>query len=762
MTVSWQLLEAVGGHVSQRGACFTSDGRHYAVLLSLQLRVYFVATRQCVRVVRLAIAKPVAAVADTNPLVVRVVGALGTVLVVNWRDKTVAEETLPEEPVYDCVSWNDAPLLLVGKGSSDPVHLTPHTRTLVISGSDTPLAQVKNVLLSATLPSGSRVAMFTLRQVIHVYDIAAGTSTEIAFPYKHPATVLAVLDQGTVAMGTASGVIQLLYGPGKPQRLLRWHVDRVRALRFLPDGHYLLLGGGEKVLVFWQLDTDKQQFLPRLNGAIEHISAAHDMYALVLDVSDSTTPVYEHLVLSAGDLALRLSVAGMRPQYAAPLALLERTRKKLAKKAAVLADVGRLKHDFTAPFEVHPSTGLVYFPNGSRIQAFDRTTGDQVFVMNAAHTTPTGKVRDETKVVDPQVVQLQFSRCGTWMATVDATPTPEVDHLLSSGEVVYLLKFWHHHPGAKGAQPHWELATRVVEPHGTGLAIADLLPAPQLYHGGVAFATADTHGGVRIWRPRAPRELHDSQQTAWTLRKTKPAGPSAAKGVALAWLEDSLVVLLAEELQVVPLDVHTLAPSAPLPPLAGSRIRGLHVVDDRYLVVVAKQRLACYDLLAGQATELSVRTNMPAGGSSLVAVDHTNNVVCVCANYYAEDYTVQARVYVFDPSRLAPEYVAHHPRAVSGVRWVHGTGFVLLDVGAELVVVHSGYAVTASDAAAADYASEVGALMRQAELAPAAIANGHGPVVEKKIDLHTFELVVQQLEGMGVATLFDRIASALE
>ena len=59
----------------------------------------------------------------------------------------------------------------------------------------------------------------------------------IPFIYKSPVTSLAVSNDSVVAVGTSAGAIQLLYGgltSDKPQGLLKWHIDQVRALQFTP------------------------------------------------------------------------------------------------------------------------------------------------------------------------------------------------------------------------------------------------------------------------------------------------------------------------------------------------------------------------------------------------------------------------------------------------------------------------------------------------------------------------------------------------
>ena len=58
------------------------------------------------------------------------------------------------------------------------------------------------------------------------------------------------------------------------KELYHWHSHQCRALQFTEDGIYLISGGEEAVLVIWQLQTGRRQFIPGLGTAISHISVS--------------------------------------------------------------------------------------------------------------------------------------------------------------------------------------------------------------------------------------------------------------------------------------------------------------------------------------------------------------------------------------------------------------------------------------------------------------------------------------------------------
>ncbi|KAL2081378.1 hypothetical protein ACEWY4_023231 [Coilia grayii] len=57
---------------------------------------------------------------------------------------------------------------------------------------------------------------------------------------------------------------------------LHWHHNVVNSLCFTPEGTNLLSGGVESVLLQWQYGDSKKAMLPRLGGAITHISVSPD------------------------------------------------------------------------------------------------------------------------------------------------------------------------------------------------------------------------------------------------------------------------------------------------------------------------------------------------------------------------------------------------------------------------------------------------------------------------------------------------------
>uniref|UniRef100_A0A8C8DV19 WD repeat domain 75 n=1 Tax=Oryzias sinensis TaxID=183150 RepID=A0A8C8DV19_9TELE len=78
---------------------------------------------------------------------------------------------------------------------------------------------------------------------------------------------------------------------------LHWHHSAVSSLRFTPEGTNLLSGGVESVLVQWRYNQESQRdFLPRLGGAITHISVSPDGALFCTSHSDNKITIIQSCV----------------------------------------------------------------------------------------------------------------------------------------------------------------------------------------------------------------------------------------------------------------------------------------------------------------------------------------------------------------------------------------------------------------------------------------------------------------------------------
>lgn len=831
-------------------AVFSSDGKHSIVALTHQLRVYFVSTRQCIRSVDIDLHDLVDMRIDGS--LVLLFKSLGAIVTVNWKDRASQPIVLIHQTTIESllsVVHVSASTFYVVSGKRDKkLGNSPHTRTIVKLSRETPehqpspVYEAKNVLRYAHSLDSSKIAFVTSDNEVLLVDLSAEyknaddveESAEslideeiISFPYKSKITAVAVSNDAIVALGTAAGPIQLLYGglnADKPQGLLKWHIDQVRALQFTADNTYLLSGGLEKVLVFWQLETGKTQFLPRLNGAIEKISMDRnksDYYNLLLNVTSSSTSTadtqdnYEVLTISAVDLISRLSVTSIKPKITNNVSTtLAKTKKKYLRQPE-LFDTTKLKYDYSSVFEVNPKSKHLYFPNEASIQAYDVVRNEQLFVQNSAPVLNTGKVRSEAKILDPSVSLLAFTTDGEWMCTFDTVSTSEIDNLLSKNDKQYALKFWKFIENqANGSTKndiskktgYWELSTKIIDPHGNSNPILSISAAPSSYHDGLAFLTSDSKGGLRIWRPRIPRDIYAAasngnatgkqQQTAWTIRKSRPGfAQSSSDSVDACWSEDGSLIILAHECVLIPILTSTFEVVPPesfkLPSLSGSAIRSVSILGNN-LIVLSKSRISSFNLLTGQLSELVATVNVTVGGKQNIAVNQLNKLVCLGVNYYdvidnvseQEDLLlIKSKLIVFHPDSLEPVYVHNYHTGISSVR-SYNSSFIFVDldarVGVLLPLIEKPFEEDEEEDSE-DLTKAVKSMLLNAHATADVINNrnvsvrlrkinagSEVPEIEvevetasKLVDVHTFQPVFENLEGAQLENLFERIVKII-
>lgn len=388
-----------------------------------------------------------------------------------------------------------------------------------------------------------------------------------------------------LAFGTASGAIVLLFelsSQTPPQRILKWHIGAPKTLTFNPDSTYLLSGGAEKVLVFWNILNEKQQFLPRLNGIIENIffnSSVPSLIGLSLNVIDGDI---QYLILGTTDLLSKLDIS--TPHLFSGMNKDNYLKKNLLKDLHSFEkskQFTRFKHPYRLDFRIHPKSNHLYLPSGRHLQVFDSLHNLQVDNIAVAPAIQQyGKVGAENKIQDPMVIGSEFIFCSKtndkdWLVTCDAEIRGEAEDLTDDSiEHWETLRFWKF----SGSTDSWTLQTKMLRPHGD-YPITNIAPAPESFFGGEAVLTADSRGNVRLWRPNSQgiwslRKFYSSgsenamNNSDTEIKKNKPLVNIANKeGTTCAWSPDSSMIAVGREGKVVLLDVnsfeaiHTISPA---------------------------------------------------------------------------------------------------------------------------------------------------------------------------------------------------------
>jgi len=209
------------------------------------------------------------------------------------------------------------------------------------------------------------------------------------------------------------------------RKMMHWHAHEPLTLAFVPDGLYMLSGGHEAVLVIWQLQSEQQNYLPRLGAPLTHISVSPDGLVFCLTTADNCL----HIVNSV-DYKRRV-VSGLKNAH---------TR-------------GFFPH---AGLAVDPKRRLLVTNSiSSSLQFYDVAADKFAYELAVAHNpNPARLNRKYFPSVDARVEVVAFSPSGDWMATVDRTPN-------SQFALGMALKFWAWAP----RQHRYTLVTVVDEPH---------------------------------------------------------------------------------------------------------------------------------------------------------------------------------------------------------------------------------------------------------------------------------------------------------
>ncbi|KAL1963258.1 hypothetical protein VTN77DRAFT_8583 [Rasamsonia byssochlamydoides] len=361
----------------------------------------------------------------------------------------------------------------------------------------------ENLISSESLPtrtSASADAPVTI-------DLALGESNGSILVYHD---IVNTLQRSESMGGTEKKGLPLL-------RKLHWHREAVTSLCWSRDGNYVISGGKESVLVFWQLDSGRKQFLPHLSSPIcsMAISPSGRLYAVKL--ADNSV-----VILSATELEQIATITGLQlPRW--------------VHKMKDISSEGSQSPSHMIPALLHPQRPdslLIAIParqpvheqsyspgNLSVLQTFNIRTGSHVSrqALSRTNITVLNKGPEGAAIVSPDIQHLAMSRDGKWLATVD-TWSPhraDVDALESfplrnaNGSQSYseiFLKFW----AWNDLTEVWELVTRIDAPHYRtvdGPVPLYCLSSRPDRHG---FATLGADGVLRLWEPTA-RHHHSTK-----------------------------------------------------------------------------------------------------------------------------------------------------------------------------------------------------------------------------------------------------------
>lgn len=616
-------------------------------------------------------------------------------------------------------------------------------------------------------------------------------------------TSLTIDNQGSqLAFGFASGVISILSLTDHQTRLLKWHIDSVLTLSFSDDNMYLISGGWEKVISFWQLSTNLQQFLPRLNGIVidSKILASGKYYAVGLQLieNDSNTDI-QILILNSADLKSQICINGPLPVFNSPTSNVIRpisvTNTKISTQVSQQSILNKklkrklmkaTRQDFTATAEINPLSKKIFFPHMSAIQSFDFYKNDQEShqYMASGTNNSMGKVRSELNIKEPQILDLKFTRNGSWMVTYEIEYPPQ--DLITSRDMTYYLKFW----SKEENRTDWELQTKVVSPHGNNVPITKILASPTSVNDSNGFITTDNNGGLKYWAFN-----HGEQK--WCLVKILlPNFNHFSNSVSLAWTSDGSLVFHAfhDKLQIIDFESFTTFDETEYNEFTlDSEIQSIKVMQDTLLIVATKTTLNTIDLLIGEVVN-SIDIYPFVNGlyknnhlDRLIACDEKNNRIAFVINERhvhgtSGRFGYSSKVIVFDSDLSNKLGIFEHQDYISWISWNYESDFIFLDMSSRMGVVGITINTPLSDETneegaldgllavgvdSSDFATQLQKLSESRRTAVIEFNTDgkvdgtldliEGEKKEKVINMNSFTGLFDNLQNVQLDTFFDRV-----
>ncbi|KAJ5778578.1 hypothetical protein N7520_001824 [Penicillium odoratum] len=390
------------------------------------------------------------------------------------------------------------------------------------------------------------------------------------------------LDVIDLAVGETGGsilvyqdILSTLFGRNtekktSPQRL-HWHRGAVNTVRWSRDGNYILSGGNESVIVLWQLDTGRKQYLPHLSSPIVNIVVSPQGSSYVVQLADNSA-----MVLSARELQPSATLTGLQ----------------LSSEGGNTKDSKKSLSAITALHPQHPEQLLVAVPashqsnhrpqrsNAAMLQTFDIRSNSHISRQALARTNATtlNVGPDGSTITTPDIRNMDILQDGKWLATVDSW-TPHRQDVEALADIAsrrdnaplrpeIFLKFWKWNASSS----MWELVTRVDGPHfndNNHAAVLGLVARPNSHE----FATLGADALLRFWCPTARHRSGlktdaTQHQDTWKCRSsvdlTGRLGDSASlKQACMSFSEDGSVLAVclpsesgANDGLVLLIDVH--------------------------------------------------------------------------------------------------------------------------------------------------------------------------------------------------------------
>ncbi|KAL2864865.1 WD40 repeat domain-containing protein [Aspergillus lucknowensis] len=527
---SWSLSQRIGGQFTNLDPILTPDEQYLLLSLETSIHVYSVATSRLFRVLEIGPENNLIGyrLSPANQKRLYIFTSSGSVSEWDWpTNKKLAQwsthhKTLSADLVYEDATSRESDAHIVFFALRER---KDGKKELVTASLDREKPQGNNILeanpkidefrvigngqiivayggarilvgsLSYTL--GSEFSKYVWREVKLGVHITCVDIKPHDPPKQNPHRVSGIKMSGfDLVLGAVDGSILVYHdvlsflgaGSGREEgktaapRRLHWHRDPVRAVRWSKDGNYVISGGHEPVMVLWQLDSGRKQFLPHLSSPIRDIVVSSTGNSYVVKLADNRV-----VVLSARELQPLATITGLQ---AVAATLHPRHSEKLL---------------ITVPAYDQPTQDGVASTSAPMLQIFDIRSNTHVLRQALARTNATtlNIGPGGTPILTPDVKHLSISQDGEWMATIDSwspypqdTGAPDLENSFWPQHEEIYMKFWRWSESSS----LWELVTRIDKPHLSEKGSASVLDISSRPHSH-EFSTIGADALLRFWRP---------------------------------------------------------------------------------------------------------------------------------------------------------------------------------------------------------------------------------------------------------------------
>ncbi|RMZ91805.1 hypothetical protein DV736_g957, partial [Chaetothyriales sp. CBS 134916] len=714
-TKQWTISEGVGGIFIDQDPILTADDQHMIISTRAQVRIYSRVTSLLVRKLELEPEEdgPIVSCSllTTDDSLLIVATSRGVVSIWNWTDGTVLEVCLTGNGLKEIV-----PFSRDGVTSIVAVHATDDKDTVKVFNLATGSQDAEEVAKIYECRDVERIQFFesvgiivisarSLFEIGHCRNFVAADLDGDSFKWyrlRLPANVASfdarvspdvgrrLLARLDLTMGLSNGdilnytdVLSKLMGREKgrlteiePQKL-SWHRYSVNTVKWSRDLTHIISGGSETTLVIWQLDTNRQQYLPHLSAPILNISVSEKGSAYALRLADNSV-----MVLATTNLTPETNVSGLAaPVYGPLIATLDPNSSEKVLLACPAAALQPLRQEDQ---NIYLQTYDIYTDTQLGRQALTRN------LTTVVNVDPEGRPRRE-----PNVSRLQISADGRWLVTIDEWRPLHHDldatHLFDETQArkhdsETRLRIWAYNTD----RGDWKLVTRVDEPNSVAriLSVQTDPTKPE-------FAAVGADGIIRVWQPKARvrdgvlvRDAQGKQLFTWMNRYAVNVPLycyEEAKSAALTYSEDGSIIAVSLELDrkgsqwAHLLDARTGKIVHSIPDLVTVGERCL-AISGRYLLLLSRT-FCVYDLIACQVicrTELAPHFHSPKS-SRFLAVNRLDNTVAFALSRGGRQ---SSHLTVIDANKLdkGPVLETKVPGQTRALMaHVATTGFVLID-----------------------------------------------------------------------------------